>query len=214
MEPPHDGEQLLGKSTIPSTIGDVTQQTPTIQRSDVAHTEGNPTPMSKNKKCPCKSNKRHLGIHSIEPKQAKVSPTLSKVQKRFFIGHGIVTREPKEAARLFLSRDHEKIEALLVHYYNGKLGVYMVPPMFFGEVPEAVILAGYKDPKHLDRVRGDIAENKVYHALNDYFKRTGYDVLIVHSHKFLNQTSNNEKDFIVFNLSKGKLFVVTCKILS
>ena len=103
MEPPHDGEQPLGKSTIPSTIGDVTQQTPTIQRSDVAHTEGNPTPMSKNKKCPCKSNKRHLGIHSIEPKQAEVSPTLSKVQRRFFIGHGIVTKEPKEAAKLFLS---------------------------------------------------------------------------------------------------------------
>ena len=164
--------------------------------------------MSKNKTCPCKSNKCHLGIHSIEPKQAKVSPTLAKVQKRFFIGHGIVTTDPKEAARLFLTRDHDKIEALLVHYHNGKLGVYMVPPMFFGEVPEAVILADYKDPKHLDRVRGDIAENKVYHALNDFFTRTGDDVLIVHSHKFLINASNNEKDFIVFNLSKGKLYTM------
>ena len=76
--------------------------------------------------------------------------------------------------------------------------------MFFGEVPEAVILADYKDPKHLARVRGDIAENKVYHALNDYFKRTGDDVLIVHSHKFLINHEQHEKDFIVFNLSKGK----------
>ena len=163
--------------------------------------------MSKNKICPCKANKCHLGIHSIQPKQAEVSPTLAKVQKKFFVGHGIETTDPKEAARLFLSRDHDKIESLLVHYRNGQLGVYMVPPMFFGEVPEAVIFEEYNIPKHSDRVRGDIAENKVYHALNDYFKRTGDDVLIIHSHKFLNQTGNNEKDFIVFNLSKGKLCI-------
>ena len=168
--------------------------------------------MSKNTKCPCKLNKCHLGIHSIEPKQAEVSFTLAKVQRKFFIGHGITTTDPKEAARLFLSRDHDKIEALLVHYRNGQLGVYMVPPMFFGEVPEAVILEDYDDPKHLDRVRGDIAESKFYHALNDYFKRTGDDVLIVHSHKFLSKASNNEKDFIVFNLSKGKSYVVRGQI--
>ena len=168
--------------------------------------------MSKNKKCPCHSNKCHLGIHSIEPKPAEVSPTLARVQKKFFIGHGIVTTNPKEAARLFLSRDHGKIEALLVHYREGQLGVYMVPPMFFGEVPAAVILEDYDVPEHLDRVRGDIAESKFYHALKDYFNRTGDDVLIVHSHKFLSKASNNEKDFIVFNLSKGKLYVVTGKI--
>lgn len=163
--------------------------------------------MSKNKKCPCQSNKCHLGIHSIEPKQVEVSPTLVKLQKKFFIAHGILMNtDPKEAARIFLSRDHDKIEALLVNYRHGQLGVYMVPPMFFGEVPEAVIMKEYKVPKHIDMVRGDIAENKVYHALNDYFKRTGDDVLIVHSHRFFNQTrkGNNVKDFIVFNLSKGK----------
>ena len=168
--------------------------------------------MYKYKKCPCKSNKCHLGIHSIEPKQAELSPTLAKVQKKFFIGHGIETTDPKEAARLFLSRDHDKIEALLVHYRNGQLGVYMVPPMFFGEVPEAVILESYDVPEHLDRVKGDIAESKFYHALNYYFKRTGDDVLIVHSHKFLNKSSNNEKDFILFNLSKGKSYVVRDQI--
>ena len=129
------------------------------------------------------------------------------------MGHGIVTTDPKEAARIFLSRDHDKIEALLVHYSNGQLGVYTVPPMFFGDIPEAVILEDYNVPKHLDKVRGDIAESKVYHALNDYFKRTGDDVLIVHSHKFLNKASNNEKDFIVFNLSKGKL-VFLCLFLT
>ena len=162
--------------------------------------------MSKNKKCPCKSNKCHLGIHSIEPRQVEVTTTLAKVQKKFFMGHGIVTTDPKEAAKIFLSRDHDKIETLLVHYRNGQLGVYMVPPMFYGEVPEAVILEEYNIPKHLDRVRGDIAESKLYHALKNYFKRTGDDVLVVHSHKFLSKTSNNEKDFIVFNLSKGKFY--------
>ena len=94
--------------------------------------------MSKNKKCPCQSEKCHLGIHNIEPKQIEVSSNLAKVQRKFFMGHGIVTKDPKEAARIFLSRDHEKIEALLVHYRNGQLGVYMVPPMFFGQVPEAI----------------------------------------------------------------------------
>ena len=168
--------------------------------------------MSKNKKCPCQSHKCHLGIHSIVPKQSEVSVALAKVQKKFFMGHGIVTTDPKEAAKIFLSRDHDKIKALLVNYRNGQLGVYMVPPMFFGEVPEAVILEDYNVPKHLDRVRGDIAESKVYHALNDYFKRTGDDVLIVHSHKFLSKASNNEKDFIVFNLSRGKLAFL-CMVL-
>jgi hypothetical protein len=168
--------------------------------------------MSKNKKCPCQSQKCHLGIHNIEPKPSEVSPALAKVQRKFFIGHGIVTTDPKEAARIFLSRDHEKIEALLVHYSNGQLGVYTVHPMFFGDIPEAVILEDYNVPKHLDKVKGDIAESKVYHALNDYFKRTGADVLIVHSHKFLNKASNNEKDFIVFNLSKGKLVHISVSV--
>ena len=162
--------------------------------------------MAKNKKCPCQSQKCHLGIHSIEPKQTDGSPALARVQKNFFMGHGIVTNDPKEAARIFLSRDHDKIEALLVHYCNGQLGVYMVPPMFFGEVPEAVILEKYDVSEHLNRVKGDIAESKVYHALKNYYKRTGDDVLVVHSHKLLNKAKNkvNEKDFIIFNLSKGK----------
>ena len=58
----------------------------------------------------------------------------------------------------------------------------MVPPMFFGEVPEAVILEKYDVSEHLNRVKGDIAESKVYHALKNYYKRTGDDVLVVHSH--------------------------------
>ena len=80
----------------------------------------------------------------------------------------------------------------------------MVPPMFYGELPEVIKPSENKIEKHKDRVRGDIAERKVYDALKEYFKMTEDDVLIVHSHKFLNNESNNEKDFIVINLSKGK----------
>ena len=80
----------------------------------------------------------------------------------------------------------------------------MVTPMFYGEVPEAVKPSEYKVEKHKDRVKGDIAERKMYYALRDYFKKTGDDVLIVHSHKFLINESNNEKDFIVLNYTKGQ----------
>ena len=154
-------------------------------------------------RCPCKENKCHLGIHPITPKQFEKASELLKVQKKFFMGHGIKTNDPKEAANIFMNRDHKKILELLLQYYHGKLGVYMVPPMFFGEVPEAIKLDESIFPKQKSRVRGDISEKKVFHALKNYFGKTGDDVLIIHSHKFLNKRSVNEKDFIIFNLSKG-----------
>ena len=40
--------------------------------------------------------------------------------------------------------------------------------------------------------------------LRKYFKENKDDALILHSHKFLDNKSNNEKDFIVLNLTKGK----------
>ena len=58
------------------------------------------------------------------------------------------------------------------------------------------------------RVKGDLAESTMYYALKNYFALNGDDVLIVHSHKFLHKNSNNEKDFIVFNLSKGWYFLI------
>ena len=120
------------------------------------------------------------------------------------MGHGIQTDDPKKAANIFMSRDHKKIIQLIKQYYPGKLGVYMVPPMFYSEVPEAIKLEEFNVPKHKDRVKGDIAESKVYRALKKYFTKTGDDVIIIHSHKFLNKDTNNEKDFIIVNLSKGK----------
>ena len=155
-------------------------------------------------KCPCEKNKCHLGIFNIEPKETEIPSKLNKVQKEFYLGHGIKTNDSNEAANIFLERDHQEIISLLSKYSPGKLGVYMVPPMFFGEVPEAIDLSKYKDPKHLDRVQGDIAERTMYHGLKKHYELIGDDVLIIHSHKFLNNSSNNEKDFIVLNLSKGK----------
>ena len=60
--------------------------------------------------------------------------------------------------------------ALLFHYHSGKLGVYMVPLMYYGSVPEAVDLSIFNDPKHIDRVTGDIAERTMYYALEKYYK--------------------------------------------
>jgi hypothetical protein len=159
-------------------------------------------------RCPCKEKKCHLGVHKIVTKQEEICLKLNKTLRKFYLGHGIKTSDPKEAAKLFLQRDHKKIFQLLKEYYHGKLGVYLVPPMFFGEVPEAIKRSEYKVPKYLDKVRGDIAESKVYHALKKYFEANGDDVVIVHSHKFLHKDSNNEKDFIIFNLSKGKEYII------
>ena len=153
-------------------------------------------------RCPCKEEKDHLGVSELLPIQIDPSYQLPKVQKRFFLGHGINTNDPTIARNILLHRDHEALEELPHQYYHGKLGVYMVPPLFFGEVPEADHLSKYK--KHLEKVRGDIAEQIMYFGLKEHYKTTGQDVLIIHSHKYLSKASKYEKDFIVFNLSIGK----------
>ena len=153
--------------------------------------------------CPCKENKCHLGVSQIIPRKPDIPPELKKVQKKFFLGHGVKTEDPVTAANIFLNRDHETLKDFLFQYCHGKLGVYMVPPMFYGEVPQAIYLSEFDSKKHLDKARGDIAERTMYYALEEYYKMTGDDVLIIHSHKFLSQEGTNEKDFIVLNLSIG-----------
>ena len=90
----------------------------------------------------CQEKNCPLGIFVIVPKQSENSSKLSKPQK-YILGHGKKTSDPIKAGEIFLSRDHKKIVKLLLQYVHGKLGVYMVPPMFFGEVPEAVKLSEY-----------------------------------------------------------------------
>merc|ERR1712051_720479 len=98
---------------------------------------------------PCQIRKGHLGIQTITIKELNKIVGVSNVRKKFFVGHGLKpTTDPKVAAETFLLRDHEKILSLLKEYHQGKLGVYMVPPMFFGEVPEAIILSEYNVAKH------------------------------------------------------------------
>ena len=62
------------------------------------------------------------------------------------------------------------------------------------------------DPNE-DRVKGVMAESKMFYELKEYFESTGDDVLIVHSHKLLTKEGINEKDFILFNLTKGQYSV-------
>ena len=44
-------------------------------------------------KCPCQTDKTHLGVFAIEPKETEVLSELCKVQKEFYIGHGIKTND-------------------------------------------------------------------------------------------------------------------------
>ena len=83
------------------------------------------------------------------------------------LGHGIKTTDPRVAGNIFLKRDHKKILELLQQYEYGKLGVYMVPPMFFGKVPEAPKLHEYKEKEA--SVKCDISESKMFYALKRYF---------------------------------------------
>ena len=76
--------------------------------------------------------------------------------------------------------------------------------MFYGQVPEAINLSEYKVEKHMDNVKGDLAERTMFFALEKYFLDEGDDVMTLHSHKFANSVSNNEKDFIIVNLTKGR----------
>ena len=51
-------------------------------------------------------------------------------------------------------------------------------------------LSEYKVERYQDRVKGDIAERKMFYALEEYYKMAGDDVLVVHSHKFYVNNSN------------------------
>ena len=53
-------------------------------------------------KCPCEKNKCHLGVFEITPKETETSSKLNKVQKEFYLGHGIKTNDSNEAANIFL----------------------------------------------------------------------------------------------------------------
>ena len=143
------------------------------------------------------------------------SQTKKNTQKKFFMGNGFVTTDFAEAANKLLQRDHKAFLHLLEHYSHGGLGAYFVPNVFFSEVPKVIDYGADKgaayNAKYTNHIRGDDAEKEVYKKLKLYFEGNKDDVLILHSHKFLNDESNNEKDFILLNLSKGYILVVEVK---
>ena len=48
----------------------------------------------------------------------------------------------------------------------------------------------------------------MFEALKKHYEKSGDDVLIVQSHKFLNSVSSNEKDFLLVNVTKGKDYYI------
>ena len=55
-----------------------------------------------------------------------------------------------------------------------------------------------------------MAEKFVFYELKKYYEGTKDDVLVIHSHRFLDVNSK-EKDYIIVNLSKGYIFVIEVK---
>ena len=124
------------------------------------------------------------------------------------------TRDLVKATNYLMHRDHDKILQLFQDYFNGKLGTYFVPPAFFSGIPEVIKPSQYdaktnSDGKHKTKLKGDTAERVVFESLKKYYEKNGDDVIVVHSHLFL--ADANEKDFVVFNLSKGYMMVIETK---
>ena len=115
--------------------------------------------------CPCKKGKRHIGVFAIEPKEIEISTGLCRVQREFYLGHGIKTTDPKEASKIILERDHQELLSLLSEYIPGKLGVHMVPPMFYGEVPEAIKLTEIRAFQHHSFEKIHVCSLKVHTCL-------------------------------------------------
>ena len=60
--------------------------------------------------------------------------------------------------------------SMLLNYEHGILGVYMVPPMFYGEVPEAVVPSKFDKKNQFDRMKGQkISEG--HHGVFISFKK-------------------------------------------
>ena len=68
-----------------------------------------------------------------------------------------------------------------------------------------------RDYKASGQLQGDLAERKVYRALQDYFDKTKDACLVIHSHSFLYNQNFEEKDFIILNLTKGYVMVIEVK---
>ena len=61
----------------------------------------------------------------------------------------------------------------------------------------------------MEAVTGQHAERIMFYAIKKYFESKKDDVVVLHSHKFLQ--NSNEKDFVVINLSKGYVMAIEVK---
>mgnify|MGYP001184641930 FL=1 len=105
-----------------------------------------------------------------------------KIQRKFFMGNGITTTD--KAAKDLLGRDLKKLLQLLLNYRKGQLGAYFVPPIFISQVPEVVVLDydAYNEKsenkgKHKGGLKGQIAERIMFLELQQYFEKTGDEVI-------------------------------------
>ena len=74
---------------------------------------------------------------------------------------------------------------------------------------------GKAEPKdHINHgtLRGDMAERKVFEALQKYFDLTKDDCLVLHSYSFLHRENYREKDFVILNLTKGYVMDIEVKV--
>jgi len=60
-------------------------------------------------------------------------------------------------------------------------------------------------------LKGQVTEKVMFKALENHFEKTQDNVIVIHSHKFLENKSNSEKDFIVVNLNKGYVLIIEVK---
>ena len=140
---------------------------------------------------------------------------MQKVQKEFFMGNGVTTKDQAKAINDLINRDHPRLIRFLEEYGPGKLGTYFVPPIFFSSTPEIIKLSEYDAKtrgkgKHKEgAVRGQLAEQIMFNALKVYYRKRKDDVIILHSHKFLKNAT--EKDFILINVTKGYIMIIEVK---
>ena len=143
---------------------------------------------------------------------------LTKAQCKFFIGNGVSTRDIVKATNDLMKRDHKKILLLLQDYFSGNLGTYFVPQEFFSHSPEVIKPFQYEatpttSENHKAKIKGENAERFMFDSLYKYYQNSKNDVVVLHSHQFLADADKKgcEKDFVVFNLSKGYMMIIETK---
>mgnify|MGYP001493449848 CR=1 FL=1 len=102
---------------------------------------------------------------------------MEKIQKEFFLGHGIKMTDKVKAANDLLHRDHPRVIRFLEEYGPGKLGTYFVPPLFFISNPEIIDYYKYESKtqgkgRHMNLVKGQIAEQVMFKKLKKYYENS------------------------------------------